>query len=73
MPWFPSCAPATTMTIDAFFSSFIVLSLVVVIVAYFRAAHSKPLSLHMLDERYAKGEIGREEYLRCKADLTARR
>lgn len=72
MPWFSSCMPGFMM-IDGLFSSFLVLALVVFIVAYFRIVHGRPLSRHMLDERYAKGEISREEYLRCKADLQARR
>lgn len=33
---------------------------------------SGPESLRMLDERYAKGEISREEYMQRQADLQAK-
>lgn len=53
--------------------SIFVLALVGAIVVYFKFAHSKRLSLHMLKQRYAKGEISRDEYLRCKTELLSGR
>jgi hypothetical protein len=33
------------------------------------AVSTAPSARALLDERYAKGEIGREEYLQCRGDL----
>ncbi|HTN42011.1 MAG TPA: SHOCT domain-containing protein [Asticcacaulis sp.] len=72
MTWHNLCT-LRGMTYDGLFQSALVLVLLGAIVVYFKIAHNKPLSLHMLDERYAKGEIDRDEYLRCKADLRSGR
>lgn len=72
MPWIQSCLPAA-MVSTQIASSLLVLALVVVIIAYFRIAHGRSPALHALDERYAKGEISREDYLNLKKDLLSRR
>jgi putative membrane protein len=52
---------------------FILLLVVLFVVLLLRSPHRKvsarSAALHLLEERYAKGEIEREEYLQKKADL----
>ena len=52
---------------------FLVLLAVLFVVLFYRSPHrgpSRPAALDTLEQRYAKGEIGREEYLEKKRDIT---
>ena len=53
---------------------FLILLVVLFVVLFSRSPHRhhppRPAALDTLEDRYAKGEIGREEYLEKKRDIT---